>query len=518
MSGEKNTASRADLSSDADPDDDRRSLSARWLITASLTTLSASQIGSQESDYCDQTFERDEAGCPVLYGTTLAGALRSCLSDRLAGYRAPQEATEAGLVFGTPDGVDTHESQVIVFDSRADSPADTALRDGVRIDPSTGLAADHYKYDRELALPGVVFPLRFDLLVSAEAKEQALLEALLLALEDLAGPREEAAVSIGARRTRGLGLCHVGCFRAERFDLTTLEGWLAYADAGYDAAALEYLPQARECADPHEAVQAAWPDILRRPRTDRRKQLLLDFTLTLDSTLLIRSPGAGPNAPDSVHLTEAGRDLLSGTGLIGAVRRQVRRVLNSIPLSEQDRVDFLEDLFGPEPNSANAPAASRVRLVGEPELLGARRYRQTRTAIDRISAATVEAALFEEEPCVGGWLRFRINVRQPLWSNTDCDAPLLLLAGRDLLEHLLALGGEESIGRGLVSGTVTATLEGPDQLEQVFIMTSQQGVAEADIERFEALLLPLRKHLNEDVTEEDVTEEDMDTAPLERIA
>jgi len=83
MNGEKATVRASDLDLGIDPDADRRSLSARWLITASLMTLSGSQIGSQESDYCDQTFERDEAGCPVLYGTTLAGALRSCLSDRL---------------------------------------------------------------------------------------------------------------------------------------------------------------------------------------------------------------------------------------------------------------------------------------------------------------------------------------------------------------------------------------------------------------------------------------------------
>jgi len=392
---------------------------------------------------------------------------------------------------------------VIVFDSRADIATDTALRDGVRIDPSTGLAADHYKYDREIALPGIVFPLRFDLLVSAEAKEQTLLETLLLTLEDLADLRAETAVSVGARRTRGLGLCHATRFRAERFDLMTQEGWFAYADAGYDASALDHLPAERECADPREAVQAAWPGTLHRPGTDRRKHLVLDFTLALDSTLLIRSPGSGPNAPDSVHLTEAGRDLISGTELVGAVRRQVRRVLNSLPLSEQDRVDFLEDLLGPEPDSANAPASSRVRLAGEPELLGARRYRQTRTAIDRVSAATVETALFEEEPCVGGWMRFGISVRQPLWSNTDCDAPLMLLAARDLLEHLLTIGGEGAIGRGLVSGTVTATLKGPDQPEQVFTMTSKLGVADADVERFEALLLPLKRHFPEDTVKED---------------
>lgn len=473
------------------PDDDKRELTARWVITALLTTQSAAQIGSQESDYCDHTFERDEDGHPVLYATTLAGALRSCLNDQLVGYRSSSEAGVSQLIFGKLDGVDAHESKVIVFDSRASSPADTALRDGVYLEASTRLAADHYKYDREIMLPGVMFPLRFDMLISAEAEEQAVLKGFVLALEDLACMQADTAISLGARRTRGLGLCHATGFRAERYDLTSLPGWLSYAESGYEADALKHLPQEREHASPHDAVQSAWCVALKSSSVDQRKRLVFAFDLALESTLLIRTPGMGLDAPDDVHLTEAGHNLLSGTGFIGALKHQVRCVVNTLPFSAQDQKTLLSDLLGPDPDAAGDPHASRVTLSGEPQLRGARRYRQTRTAIDRLSSATVEAALFEEEPCVGGWMRFQISVRQPLWQNTDSDAPLLLLAARDLLESLISLGGEAGIGRGLVSGTVTATLKQPEEREQVFLMTTEEGVAASDIERFEALLLPL---------------------------
>jgi CRISPR/Cas system CSM-associated protein Csm3 (group 7 of RAMP superfamily) len=479
---------------EASPDEDRRELTARWVITARLTMQSAAQIGSQESDYCDQTFERDEDGNPVLYGTTLAGALRSSLNDQRKGYRSADEATEAYLVFGTLEGEDAHQSQVIVFDSRANTPAETVLRDGVHLDPATRLAVAHHKYDRELTLPGVIFPLRFDLLVPAEAEEQALLEGLSLALEDLAGTQGSGTVSIGARRTRGLGLCIATGFRAERYDLTSLSGWLAYAESGYDAEVLECLPSERESECPGDAIQSAWDGSLRLPSTDRRKQLNLDFDLALESTLLIRSPGLEPGSPDSVHLRESGQDLLSGTAFIGVLKHQVRRVLNTLPLKAEDQRGLLEGLFGPEPDSQSAPQASRVTLAGEPILMDARRYRQTRVAIDRLSSAAVEAALFQEEPCVGGWMRFRIVVRQPHWQNTESDAVLLLLAARDLLENLSTLGGEASIGRGLVSGSVSATFKQQGGEEQVLSITTMGEVADADVERFEVLFLPLREH------------------------
>src|SRR5690606_17644331 len=64
-----------------------RPLSARWVIRGTLTLKTALHLGGMGDERVDMPVLRDARdGKPLLPGTTLAGALRSALADRLAGY------------------------------------------------------------------------------------------------------------------------------------------------------------------------------------------------------------------------------------------------------------------------------------------------------------------------------------------------------------------------------------------------------------------------------------------------
>jgi CRISPR/Cas system CMR subunit Cmr4 (Cas7 group RAMP superfamily) len=74
-----------------------RTLVARWVLTAELVLTSAAHFGGEGGDAIDMALLRDRRdGLPLLPGSSLAGALRAYLADRVSGY-----ASTASPVGGT---------------------------------------------------------------------------------------------------------------------------------------------------------------------------------------------------------------------------------------------------------------------------------------------------------------------------------------------------------------------------------------------------------------------------------
>ncbi|NLH98669.1 MAG: hypothetical protein GX446_04150 [Chthonomonadales bacterium] len=443
-----------------DTDGNRRDLQARWTVTARLTTTSASQIGVQEGDHADTTFGRDREGRLVLHGSNLAGALRSALNDRRAGYRkahqrAEQDQDWARTLFGS---MVERESPAIVFDSVSEKAPIGSIRDGVAIDPERRTAADKLKYDREVALPGLVFPLRIDVLVTKGTDEVALMTDLADALEALADQRT-GGIRLGARKSRGLGRCTASDFRAIRYDLTTGDGWRAYAasDPEHPTAHVAAFPT------PREAIEA----VITLPASaeDKRVEAVFTFSLRVKGTLIIRSPGTAPTDPDAVHLSEQGASIVSGSSLAGVLRAHATRVVNT--LDKIGRLapgthEIVGDIFGPSPQAVRdgtPPRASRL-IVDEAVVEEARSHRHTRVKIDRFTGGAVDTALFEEMPAVKGNVSFRARLQNPC----PAEVGLLVLVARDVLMGLVPIGGEAAVGRGTVTGSAELAMNG-DVLE-----------------------------------------------------
>jgi CRISPR/Cas system CMR subunit Cmr4 (Cas7 group RAMP superfamily) len=170
-----------------------------------------------------------------------------------------------------------------------------------------------------------------------------------------------------------------------------------------------------------------------------------------------------------VHLNNAGTPILSGTAFAGALRAQAERILQTE--NHPQAVALIDSLFGDAPECSQItkkPVASRLWVPDAPIQSG-RSFRATRNRINRITQATVRGALYDAEPCVQGKVTLPLIVRpvQPT------DVGLILLALRDLLESLMTLGGEVSVGRGVVQGQATFTL--PDKTELILKGDAQQG-------------------------------------------
>ncbi|MGO8670459.1 MAG: RAMP superfamily CRISPR-associated protein [Capsulimonadaceae bacterium] len=459
--------------------EDRRVLQSRWIVTGTIDVETASQIGSVAAETGDQTFVRTDDGRVMLPGSTLTGALRGALEDRLAGYRQDLPAPVVGQAslpvllrlfgwLGRDDGkgIGGSQSCLIVFSSASDQLAPAAVRDGVRIDPKTGTAADKLKFDREVAAPGLRFPIRIELLVPDDEHEDepALLGALLAALQPLASGRG----AFGARKTRGLGRARATGFRAVRFDLKTAKGWMDYAAMDPDRPIDPAIPAED---DPGKALRRAWPGVDASPLPDeQRREFTIRLDLDVQGTLLIRAPGLYADSSDAVHLSEVDCDrklrrIVSGTSIAGALRSQCIRIVNTLAPDSARGSRLVRDVFGPSPEEITKdgikPAGSRLRVC-EAVLSGERSHRQTRVKIDRLTGGTIEGALFDEEPAVLGQVTIDLSLRLPpaeskSWPDSDAGTGLVLLAARDLADGFLPLGGGAGVGRGYLKGTMTVT-------------------------------------------------------------
>ena len=432
--------------------DDSRKITTRLVLTGDLLLTTPAHMGNGDRGAgVDLVLQRDPLeGCPLLPGTSIAGALRAYLQAHEYGYRKPEQKEQRTslaqqLFGGTKRDPHGNQSPLIVDDAFADQPL-VEIRDGVGIDPKRRVAKEGIKYDMELLPAGTIFPLRFELLLSEGGAATAIEQALAMALHGL----ERGEIALGARRSRGFGRCRVDGWRLARYDLHEPNDLLRWLCADLDA--------------PPETPLGKISELLGAPTTDdARNAVRLVSSFELASPLLIRAeqplraadgaPLLGDTQPDVIHLVNArGLPVLPGTSLAGALRARAARILRMFHDDDQVK-KRQESLFGwTSQGDGGTPSASRL-LVEEVVIEQARTLVQSRVGIDRFTGGAYDTALFHEAPCVAGQVQTTITIINP----QDHEIGLLLLLLKDLWSGDLPLGGGASVGRGRLRG-VTATL------------------------------------------------------------
>ncbi|NTW87850.1 MAG: hypothetical protein HGB26_01715 [Desulfobulbaceae bacterium] len=451
-----------------------RPMVARWIITGEMILETAAHFGGEGEGMADMKILHDLSdGSPLLPGTSLAGALRSHLADVLGGYRSAEHGDVPKLFGASRKNEDEGtQSPLIVFDSLGKVPEEKKIeiRDGVAINPETGTAKSHMKFDIEVLPAGTVFPVRIELIVEKIAEEADLLGLLTKAVSGLSN----GDISLGMRRSRGLGAVNVRNWKAKRFDLPNRDGWVCWLTSDHVHPIVNEIPYDL----PVDAVQSAYPALrLEEPPDDKRERMVIELQLQLAGDLLVRSSGYDPAAPDAVHLYSAGKPVLPGTSLAGVMRSQALRIARCVRESQGDGDEWINRLFGPQiekrqGSDSQKPSASRLR-VSENFFTNRDARRQTRIAIDRFTGGVVQGALFDEQVHAGGQLTIRLELRDP----TDAETGLLLLLLKDFLSGEIPVGGSASVGRGVFRGTAKLFLNkgiqydiGPDLQVQKDVM------------------------------------------------
>jgi CRISPR/Cas system CSM-associated protein Csm3 (group 7 of RAMP superfamily) len=442
-----------------------RPVAARWVVTADFVLDSAAHFGGAGEGVADMVLLRDDReGRPLLPGTSLAGALRGHLGDVLDGYASKEDGRVARLFGGARSDDLGGQSPLIVFDSLGSLPTQhpVEIRDGVQIVTAFGTAEEHKKFDMEVLPAGTRFPLRFDLIVPDPASEAELASLLAVSLAGLA-PGE---ISLGARRSRGMGAIRTENWRALRFDLNGANGWLAWVLSDPEHPIPPDTPAASSAI---LALRNALHELELPKIVDQRRRILIQAHLNLQGGLLVRSTSADPQAPDVAHLRSAGRSIMPGTSLAGVLRARALRITRLVRGAHDDAEQWaerrIEQLFGPRIEGVAGSQdrllwASRLRIT-ESVIEDGTRFRPSRLQIDRFTQGVVPGALFDEEPEYAGKVTVRFELRNP----EPGDVGLLFLLLKDLLSGDLPVGGTSSVGRGVLRGTAAASLEDGTELQ-----------------------------------------------------
>jgi CRISPR/Cas system CSM-associated protein Csm3 (group 7 of RAMP superfamily) len=206
---------------------DHRLITKRIIIRGTLTLDTPTCLGSGDAEApTDLPLLRDSiSDRALLTGASIAGALRNYLHEYEQGYgksvvRNSLSTKLFGHLFNYEDSntnqpqiKDENQSPLIIDDALSSKIPIVELRDGVKIKGTTGTADDGAKYDLELLEAGTEFNLAFELLI--EQNEDELRKTLALVLRGL----EKSEISIGIKKRRGFGRCHVEKWQVWEFNL-----------------------------------------------------------------------------------------------------------------------------------------------------------------------------------------------------------------------------------------------------------------------------------------------------------
>ncbi|MBE9007462.1 hypothetical protein IQ259_20930 [Fortiea sp. LEGE XX443] len=416
----------------------QRQIIERIIVRGTLVLDTPTCLGSGDAEGdTDLVILRDSVeDKALLMGSSIAGALRNYLRDHEYGYNAE----EISVLFGGKRSEDEGEqSPLIINDAISNTIPHIELRDGVKISSITRTAEDGQKYDLELLEAGTQFNIGFELLI--ENNREQLIKELVIVLKGL----EKGAISIGMKKQRGFGCCHVKEWQVWQFDLQQYDdmiAWLTFPD--WTTGLLTEYCTYKSIID---ALSVSLDG------EDKRDRLTINATFTLATPVLIRSSQASSHkAPDVVHL-KSRRDgefqpVLSGTSLAGVLRHRAERIVNTL----HKNTNIIDEIFGVDFSKDKTKKAKASRLmVHESVIKETIDLVQNRIAIDRFTGGALHGALFNEQPIFGSdktELKLELELRQP----KPHEIGLLLLLVKDLWTGDLPVGGTSSIGRGRLQG------------------------------------------------------------------
>ncbi len=414
-------------------------------FSALLRLASPALIGSGVGDRTDMDVLRDAEGRPYIPASTMAGVLRHMTAEDFSGALHREIWGELGGNVETQ--ADSRRSAVTIYDLLPKDAVKTGIRDGIRLDPTTGLVADKAKFDHEIIERGATF--RFRLQVRHDAGLPAAEAERFVSV--VHGLLRDGRVHVGARTTSGLGR-------------------LEYADGKQ--------PEVSRWAtgtSPRERLD--WLDRKPRPLAGAERERLLGLAgdhgrratarivaeFKLRGSLLVRSCPGAPEKPDAVQLRSGEAPVIPGSSLKGAIRARAGRIARLLAGDKDPkRADnYLDRLFGTI-GSGKAGEARRGRVrIAETVLPAFPERLQTRIKTDRFTGGTIEGALFDSMPLFADTTGAKLKIEMEIEKAQAGEIGLLLLVLKDLWSGNLALGGEKNVGRGSLEG-VNATISLPD--------------------------------------------------------
>lgn len=408
-------------------------VTGKILLKGRLQAESPLIIGGELEDGVDIAVCKDEHRRPYIPATAFAGVLRHFFYEQIDLTQADRQQVRYfwGADHEREDGV-LCQSAFSVNDLKLINEAQVKVRDGVKIDPKFGLAQDEHKYDYEVVEPGACFDVDVEVTLRKSYSEECFENILAFLINALV----DGAVSFGAMTTKGFGRCRLVEHRVHRFDFSLRDHVIAWLSGEKDGLKTYKLDD---------------PALPLKQQADFHIEALFE----IKNSLLVKSYSVDPQAPDTVHIMSNEKNVLPGTSIKGAIKGRAVRIVNTLRGTCDEEVDILKPLFGWVDNKGDK---FKSRMIIEETVINDENTVQAlqhRIRVDRFTGGVMKTALFDT---LSVWpkkshqpqemVRLSITIRNfKTW-----EAGLLLQILRDIWVSDLPIGGEKSIGRGVLRG------------------------------------------------------------------
>lgn len=389
-----------------------------------LRLLSPLLLGSGEDENSDIDVLRDWNGRPFIPGSALAGVLRHYLGGILPSKDIVEE------VFGKKQQ-DSTQSLIYFYDAEIKNQPQIQIRDGVEIDNLTKTAKEKRKYDYEVLEARNTFEFRTELII--REKHNASLKKIEKLLYLMLNALKNGKIRIGGKTRRGFGKVELEGIKLLILDMNKPEDRNKWINFNWDFEGNSDI----EALNHNELV------IKDIPVTTIKVKFSLPYSL------IIKHYSAAPEVEDMEHLFSASKPVIPGTSWTGALRHAIENIGREIGKKDEINI-LLKGLFGFVDETNKNAEASRI-YIEESIIENPISLSYTRNKVDRFTGGTVERALFDERPVFNkGDTEVHLNIH--IKEGEDAEIGLLLLAIRDLWYGIQTIGGDASIGRGILEG------------------------------------------------------------------
>lgn len=414
---------------------DTNSIEKVIYIKGKLKLLSPLLVGNGEKEFTNNDLIKDTNGNSFIPGTSIAGSVRNHIKEIL---NEMQESID--ILFGG-EKAGSNQSLLYFYDSTLTKKGTISMRDGIAVNNFTKVAdtKEYAKYDYQILERDNEFDFRLELCLrnSLKAKEKDILKILSIIISELG----KGNIYVGAKKNRGLGDIKLIDTEILKFDFDkseTKENLLKeFLEFSWDEEFSKVSKEAFESGN-------EFMDLVKKCE-NMNINTHIKVPLKVRDTIFIRNYIVKSTDVDAEQLNYNGRLIIPGTTWAGAIRHRMFIILYDLGLTEKQAKEKIEELFG-HINKNKKAKASRIRFRDSIDSNKSKFINISRTKIDRFTGGACSKALFEERVAVNGDISLDIYIKdQKQW-----EMGLLILSIYDLMSGMLAIGGEASVGRGLV--------------------------------------------------------------------
>ena len=391
-------------------------------VKGKLTLVSPLIMSGGDDDVTDKDLIKNGAGEYIIPGTAAAGVIRHYLKEN-------HSSLPVDKVFGAEGD---NQSMLVFYDSKINEIPVINVRDGVAIDGVTGTALKSNKYNYQILEPGNCFDFRIEFTIrdNSSVPGEEVLHSAIHALQ-------KGQIFFGAKTSRGFG-------RVKLQDVKKL--------------ALDFSNSNDKINVAEELINFSWDnvsdDYTGESNDNPGCATTIEEAFKIPASLLIRAYSKNPADSDAYHLHSAKGPVIPGTSWAGVLKHCAENILQEL---NYGKPDILNALFGFVDEKTKEAKPSRI-IIEESIIESAKDMKYMRNKIDRFTGGTVDTALFDEQPVYGGKTTLKISIKNA----EDYEIGLVLLALKDIANGIQPLGGDSSIGRGILQADGKPKINGDE--------------------------------------------------------